>query len=1344
MKTASTGGWTAAAIVFLSLTIGSASAQSVWVSYGGISNMHIQYSATASNVGLSPDDPKCTGLRLEMKTPGGAVSTLDSTPVPVDGAATLSGSLNRQGLNETGLYEFSLKSTWSPGPERTIATSQVEFSGTSISGTLLFDETIDPGGLSEVNVGAVSVPPERTLDLGSAAYVGGSITVQGTLVFQNASFSQELPPHLIFRNPVSFTMPPNGYYVLEGAGSLIDGGETLTVEASDGTLQGIQHLYVRLGYGRSKVAIFDSEVHFNSWSLIGYGAELRVHGCRLPGCSLYLRENDDFRFDGDSPPNVFPGGLTVELRHPSAKAVIDGCFIRGSMTVRGDDAAQCEFTNNEISAFVILEDHCAPVFRENIFTRWILFDGTTWLTETDPSLTIENNYFMGPQALQVPLYDSAPLSPIAIGPNYYGDASGPVIQYHDDSPVAGSEFLRNRGARVLVGYKNPPYGPLLSVAPHLKRAPRERRDRDVFPQVWVAGTTMGQNTLLHSSGSISRMVEGRESLFCADITSTEPKLEGVEVHLMVNGQRVDPTDTNRVLHRDTADYGANANYLATSTANFIIPPMTGTLSSIELWADTRGVSGYNEPGAETRIWFTTTSRPLEPNPDRQLNVVIQPIKLYLWGFAGLPAPSAQDFARDLRDTMPPMLPIARKNIHFIPAAPIPYTGVISNIKWIGSYSLAANLAALLGSTRAFWNATMFLGDEEAAKLDFIVGVVPKNGLGDGIDGANLALDRGVLLVDESKPTAVLHEMGHAIGLYLDTEQYDQSPPGGRPVLGVTLFKAEDGLVAGFPSQRGRVRHIPSINQWWYEDHGWTDIMGSVDIPVWPISTTLEKFFEDFRTRLQIGSPRPAGVLHPLPPGMRLLFLRGLVEKTTEGAVAPYYRFVPGSVAAIPVPQGDQDRIPIAAAPAGDDDRYEFAGYDAQGYRLDYQYFRLVPNGGEGPEVDLWWAGFVIANSSVVSWEIIRTKTGEAVLKYDAGGSIANTLQSPSPHSTLGDTVNLRWSATSNSLRRSTRDLFAPQVPPVQHYILLSENGGTTWNGVAAFVDGDIEEYAFPTESLKSGNNISVRLISTNGLATAESRVDGLVLPNRPPIARIRSPQPGDTAADTHPWTLQASVYDPDEEGDLVGSWSSSLDGALGTGNLLDDVTLSAGVHTLTFRAVDTQGLPGEASVQITVGAMTTVDLAMAADALRVRPAGSNPGASDRIVLVPGSEHSADLRLRNTGVATTATLSLYMTPPGGAEALLIGKRYVLQPFDEVYLPATFTPATTGEYRFRGVVEALVPSDPNPTNNVAAWTYSTEPTLLPIDISGMIAGAVEPVPAADRNADGILDAADILAP
>ena len=84
----------------------------------------------------------------------------------------------------------------------------------------------------------------------------------------------------------------------------------------------------------------------------------------------------------------------------------------------------------------------------------------------------------------------------------------------------------------------------------------------------------------------------------------------------------------------------------------------------------------------------------------------------------------------------------------------------------------------------------------------------------------------------------------------------------------------------------------------------------------------------------------------------------------------------------------------------------------------------------------------------------------------------------------------------------------------------------------------------------------------------------------PPAVRIVTPASGATFAAGSVVTLTGTAQDA-EDGDLSGQieWSSDVQGWLGNGGSVS-ASLSSGPHTLTARVLDSQGLPGTATVSI--------------------------------------------------------------------------------------------------------------------------------------------------------------------
>ena len=170
---------------------------------------------------------------------------------------------------------------------------------------------------------------------------------------------------------------------------------------------------------------------------------------------------------------------------------------------------------------------------------------------------------------------------------------------------------------------------------------------------------------------------------------------------------------------------------------------------------------------------------------------------------------------------------------------------------------------------------------------------------------------------------------------------------------------------------------------------------------------------------------------------------------------------------------------------------------------------------------------------------------------------------------------------------------------------------------------------------------------------------------------------------------------------------------LGSGPTLTNVVLAIGTHTLTYSATNSAGKTGSASVTVEVRALTTVDLTLAADALVVTVPGRDPSDQTTPRMQVGEPSVLLLRTRNQGTTTTAKLSLYGRAPGGTEVLLVERTLTLAPFAVGSVSSAYTPTSAGSFTFRGVVQAISPTDPTPANNTRTWTVAaaTPPQLGP---------------------------------
>ena len=136
-------------------------------------------------------------------------------------------------------------------------------------------------------------------------------------------------------------------------------------------------------------------------------------------------------------------------------------------------------------------------------------------------------------------------------------------------------------------------------------------------------------------------------------------------------------------------------------------------------------------------------------------------------------------------------------------------------------------------------------------------------------------------------------------------------------------------------------------------------------------------------------------------------------------------------------------------------------------------------------------------------------------------------------------------------------------------------------------DGDFATGTNPTITTLSpgGHPITLTAIDSDGATTSETITISIdPLPPQPPTASIAQPESDEVFAQGVQVVFIGTGDDPDgpdlEESAFV--WSSSLDGEIGTGRLVDSDSLSVGDHLITLTVRDQDGLTGTATVAITI------------------------------------------------------------------------------------------------------------------------------------------------------------------
>ncbi len=128
--------------------------------------------------------------------------------------------------------------------------------------------------------------------------------------------------------------------------------------------------------------------------------------------------------------------------------------------------------------------------------------------------------------------------------------------------------------------------------------------------------------------------------------------------------------------------------------------------------------------------------------------------------------------------------------------------------------------------------------------------------------------------------------------------------------------------------------------------------------------------------------------------------------------------------------------------------------------------------------------------------------------------------------------------------------------------------------------------SFAKTDLSVGLHTIVLTATDSDGATAATSVQITIVavPNVPPTATITAPSDGGSAAPGASVTFTGSASDP-EDGPITGAalvWTSSLDGAIGTGASFSTTTLSGGSHTIVLTATDSDGAAGTATISFTI------------------------------------------------------------------------------------------------------------------------------------------------------------------
>jgi len=1328
------------------------------------------YGQRVAHVLYGYSNPAALAVELRVQRPGGTEWTTLAS------GGTSIGGQRRDGDLDAGTHTYEIRQRVRvPDPEhpgqtieewQSLGGAAVELDGRKLNGTLLYDETVSGTGTV---MSVVTVPADFTLTIEDAAVAKGSpsayVDVYGNVAIGSAVHVE--PAILLWEHAYHFTAPGrvNLAFVSGTGGSSITGGTNLNATfyhgdftladctadvrvtvsmpsvALDGlrgvtlipecgalTLTGSSNVWLELASTTGAIAIADSAIHFSGTSppnrtgntfdfenVVWDGAPLRLSrpmtarrcdfqsGLTVVNTTL---KADDTAF----------GGL-LDLQKAGAGTKLQRCFLRAGVAIY---AGEPEFADCEFAGVVGLYNRTAAKIAGSILLDKIYVANDefwyppTWHSAATPSPTIENNSFLGEEAFDVQFGMPELPAPIAIGANYYGDPSGVRHGYPENEFLGWN--MTHEGAWV-VGNNA---GRFQFAAP-LATGATTRQDKKTFPKFWVNGWIAGQNAVVHhGNGGGSPMMVGRDTLVSVELLTSDFNVQNVRVYAEYNGGRHEAKFTGP-LSRDVVASRANRVWQGMGrTFDVVLPGHSASSMPLEVYADLSGIGGgFDEAVVPTNpaLLVSTTLNFGLPRPTRDFTLSVVPVKVSGLLFAKGP-PAANAVAQALRKRLPAMFPIPAERVQVRVDPPVT---VYSSADWVSALPLMYKIAAALAGRDAVCDA--FLGNPEYVAPDFTVAVLPAGSLhvffGWGkADGANTKLFRNVVLVDEEKPLAVIHELGHAMGQHLDQEQYDQYPPTGRRLEAMTAFWTEgtpDGMFQAFH----RALHFPGSWYNWYEDFDWYDVMGNADNTIWPIPATVNAFQGWFQANLYGAKARAAAPRAPRsepPAGFRRILLAG---QTTNLAGTVQHALIAPSLEIFDLTGQNFAEIP----PPNNgiwQSLFHFRAYDAATAQVSSAEF-YVPTSFDRTQE--WIGTFDVPNAARIlaieqdDW-MFGNKTTAA---WRARGAITNRILEPAAGATVGNELRLTWQGTCGDAAWSTN---------LAHLVLFSTNGGTAWLNPTLPQKGT--QLVAQTEFLPRCSNLAIRVVTSDGFTNCASTVSGLAVPNRAPRPEILEPREGDVSVTGAVWRLSAEAADYD--GNLAGPgvWSSSVQGVLATNDFVQGV-LSQGVHVLRYVARDAAGLAATASVQVTVSpTVGSINLGIESNALQVLSRRSDPvSPSPADLLAVGSTNRLVVRYRVPAVPGSVRGTLQARDPGGAVVLLRRQTNAFAEAGWISLAADFVPAAQGKYEIAAALDQIAPADSAAADNARTWRIGTrKPQLSPAprfaQLEYVLGPAENPVP------------------
>jgi hypothetical protein len=157
-------------------------------------------------------------------------------------------------------------------------------------------------------------------------------------------------------------------------------------------------------------------------------------------------------------------------------------------------------------------------------------------------------------------------------------------------------------------------------------------------------------------------------------------------------------------------------------------------------------------------------------------------------------------------------------------------------------------------------------------------------------------------------------------------------------------------------------------------------------------------------------------------------------------------------------------------------------------------------------------------------------------------------------------------------------------------VLYSFDNRNTWRALTLMsTNNGITFDSSQLEGTAGARTGYFRVVVNDGVLTGYADDGPFSVAGKAPIARIANPDDGSTYGYGQTVALEGQGQDFEDSTleDASLSWTSSLDGFLGTGHLLHPSLLSAGSHIITLTATDSDGQIGTATVVVEIAAVSS-------------------------------------------------------------------------------------------------------------------------------------------------------------